>query len=44
MEGARTANLEAGFGEEYWSLAEDAMVHVLNRLPTTRNEGNKLPL
>ena len=33
MDGARTANLEAGFGEEFWPLVEEAYIHVLNRLP-----------
>ncbi|EAQ82905.1 hypothetical protein CHGG_11081 [Chaetomium globosum CBS 148.51] len=44
VEGARTANLEAGFPEEYWPLAEEAFVHVLNRLPTSHNTDDKSPM
>ncbi|KAK4032297.1 hypothetical protein C8A01DRAFT_20615, partial [Parachaetomium inaequale] len=42
--GARTANLEAGFPEDYWPLAEEGFVYVLNRLPTAYNPDDKSPL
>ncbi|KAL2016242.1 hypothetical protein VTK56DRAFT_4018 [Thermocarpiscus australiensis] len=42
MNGARTANLEAGFGENFWPFAEEAYIHVLNRLP--RDGEDKSPM
>ncbi len=44
MERARTSKLAAKVPDEYWPLADEMYVYVLNRLPTSRNKANESPM